>query len=97
MAELHIVETHYETGAVRFRYPQYLSADGLRWLKHGLFRAYYRTGELQCEGNYIDDHEHGVWRDFHKNGQLAAEGRYAHGVECGEWKYWQEDGNPEQI
>lgn len=95
MAELHTIEIRYETGEVRFRYSQHLSSDGARWLRHGLFRAYYRSGELQFEGNYIDGHEYGVWRDFHKNGRLAAEGRYENGVESCEWKYWREDGSPE--
>lgn len=95
MSELNIAEIPYETGELKFRYSRYISPDGSRWLRHGLFRAYYQSGELQSEGNYVDGHEHGTWRDFHKNGQLAAEGQYEHGVESGEWKYWREDGSSE--
>ena len=37
---LHIAEIPYETGEIQYRYARYLSADGSRWIRRGLFRAY---------------------------------------------------------
>jgi antitoxin component YwqK of YwqJK toxin-antitoxin module len=95
MADLEIAEIPYDSGEIRFRYARYLSADGSRWVRHGLFCAYHRNGQLASEGNYLDGVEHGHWRDFHENGQLAAEGDYQHGQEVGEWKFWKPDGSPD--
>lgn len=90
--ELNIAEIFYETGEIHFRYSRYMSKDGTRWIRHGLFRAYYRNGNLSSEGNYTDGFEHGLWRDYHENGQIAAEGNYNKGKEIGEWLYWNADG-----
>lgn len=94
MTELNIAEIPYETGQIHYRYARYLSGDGTRWIRHGLFKAYHPNGGLASEGEYVDGLEHGPWRDFHENGKPAAEGRYEHGKEVGEWRYWDEDGAP---
>ena len=93
MVELNIAEIPYENGKIRFRYSRYMSGDGLRWVRHGLFRAYHENGALASEGAYVDGVEHGPWRDFHDNGQLAADGQYDHGREVDAWKYWNKDGS----
>jgi len=93
MHELNIAEIPYETGEIRYRYSRYLAADGSRWIRHGLFKAYHPTGALASEGSYEHGKEHGPWRDYHTNGQLAAEGNYDQGAESGQWQYWSEDGN----
>ena len=90
--DLNIAEIPYETGEIKFRYSRYLSEDGARWVRHGLFRAYHMNGTLASEGEYIDGLEQGLWRDYHENGQLAAEGYYEKGEEVGEWRFWHPDG-----
>lgn len=92
MNDLEIAEIPYDSGDIHFRYARYLSADGTRWIRHGLYRAYHRNGSLASEGHYVDGAEHGLWRDYHENGQLAAEGHYESGAEVGLWKYWDADG-----
>jgi len=89
---LDIAEIPYESGQIRFRYARVLSSDGTRWIRQGLFRAYYPSGALASEGVYKDGFETGLWRDFHENGQLAAEGHYENGGHVGSWKYWKSDG-----
>ena len=95
MSDLHIAEIPYESGAIRFRYSRYMSADGSTWIRHGLFRAYHEDGSLASEGNYEHGHEHGRWHDYHPNGQLAASGDFAHGAVIGAWQYWLPDGSHE--
>ena len=76
---LHIAEIPYEDGTIRFRYARILSADGTRWIKHGLFSAHHPNGTLSAEGMYVNGQEHGLWTEYHSNGQMAAKGYYANG------------------
>jgi antitoxin component YwqK of YwqJK toxin-antitoxin module len=92
MEELNIAEIPYESGTIRFRYSRYLSGDGTKWIRHGLFRAFHENGSLASEGNYTDGVEDGLWRDYHENGQLAAEGNYECGVEVDPWRHWDSNG-----
>jgi antitoxin component YwqK of YwqJK toxin-antitoxin module len=94
MSELNLAEVPFEDGSIRFRYARYLSSDGTRWIRHGLFRAYHPNGSLASEGEYVDGLENGPWRDFHTNGNLAAEGLYKDGQEVGNWNFWHENGSP---
>ena len=93
--QLNIAEILYESGEVRFRYSRYLAPDGTKWIRHGLFDAYYPNGKLASTGNYEDGSEIGLWKDFHENGTLAAEGNYQKGEKVGEWKYWNSNGELE--
>ncbi|MBI1891267.1 MAG: hypothetical protein HYS18_11505 [Burkholderiales bacterium] len=93
MADLNIAEIPHASGQVRYRYSRYLSEDGTRWIRHGLFREYHENGAIISEGNYEHGVEHGLWRDYYPNGKLAAEGQYDKGIECGRWRYWNADGS----
>ncbi|WP_425254001.1 toxin-antitoxin system YwqK family antitoxin [Janthinobacterium sp. NFX145] len=90
--DLNIAEIFYETGDVRFRYARYLSPDGARWIRHGLFTEFHRNGQLASQGMYADGVEEGSWQDFYESGQIAAEGMYYRGAEVGIWRYWNYDG-----
>jgi antitoxin component YwqK of YwqJK toxin-antitoxin module len=93
VAQLNIAEITHNSGEIKYRYSRYLSGDGEKWIRHGLFRAYHPNGKLATEGDYEHGLETGVWRDFHENGQPAAEGRYENGKEvAGTWRYWDSAG-----
>jgi antitoxin component YwqK of YwqJK toxin-antitoxin module len=94
---LHIAEIPYESGEIRFRYARRVSDDGTKWIRHGRFVEYSKTGQVLSEGEYVDGLEQGLWRDFFPNGQLAAEGHYVNGQESGIWRFWNEDGSPERA
>lgn len=93
---LHIAEIPYETGNLKCVYSRYMAADGSRWIRHGLFRAFHPDGTLKSEGNYEHGKENGLWRDYHPNGQLAAEGVYRSGKQEGIWRFWDEQGREER-
>ncbi len=95
MVDLNIAEILYETGEVRFRYARYLSPDGAKWIRHGLFTELHMNGQLISQGMYADGLEDGSWQDFYDNGQIAAEGTYSQGTEVGIWRYWNPDGTEE--
>ncbi|HEY5723945.1 MAG TPA: hypothetical protein VIT45_16670 [Allosphingosinicella sp.] len=92
MADLNIAEIFYEDGTLHYRYARYMSQDGTRWIRHGLFYCYHPNGELASEGTFVDGHEQGLWIDYHPNGQQAARGHYQRGKEIGHWEYWNDDG-----
>ncbi|PVX37274.1 hypothetical protein [Janthinobacterium sp. 78] len=92
-AELNLAEILYDTGELRFRYTRMLSADGTRWIRHGLFCEYHRNGTVISEGHYVQGRENGLWRDFYETGAPAAEGHYLDGAETGDWRYWDASGN----
>ena len=95
--ELNIAEIPHDNGQVKYRYARYLSVDGTRWIRHGLFHTYYPDGTLASEGTYEHDHEDGLWRDYHANGTVAAEGQYAKGEEVpGTWRYWDITGDGQE-
>lgn len=95
MTDLNIAEVPFANG--QYRYARYLSDDGQRWVRHGLFCVYYEDGTLASEGSYEHGKEEGLWRDFHPNGQLAAEGYYENGIETGCWRSWTEEGVEESA
>ena len=97
MADLYIADITYPSGSINFRYSRYLNEDGEKWIRHGLFMAYYENGSLTSKGFYEHGLEHGLWHDFHPNGQLAAEGNYENGNEIGVWNYWNEDGSAARV
>lgn len=94
MTELNIAEIPYEDSAIRYRYARYMSKDGTRWIRHGLFLSYYPNGVLSSEGTYADGEEQGLWTVYHPNGKMAARGRYENGKEVGPWEFWDDDGSP---
>jgi antitoxin component YwqK of YwqJK toxin-antitoxin module len=92
---LYIAEIPFESGEVQFRYSRYLSDDGSRWIRHGLFCAYGKDGTLRSEGNYDHGVESGTWSDYHDNGQVAARGEYVQGKQHGHWRFWDPQGTEE--
>lgn len=93
---LHIAEIPYDSGKIQYRYARYLSEDGSRWIRHGLFRSYWQNGNLKGEGHCERGSEMGFWSDYHENGQMAARGQYVEGKQQGTWRFWDSDGNEEQ-
>ena len=94
--QLNLAEIPFDTGGIRFRYSRYLALDGMRWIRHGLFRSYYKDGSLASQGAYEHGKEEGMWRDYHENGELAAEGSYREGSKVGVWNYWDETRTAEE-
>lgn len=88
-----IAEIPFDTGQPHFRYARYLADDGTRWIRHGLFHAFHRNGQLASEGQYEHGVECGPWRDYHENGRIAAIGSYEKGNRVGIWRFYSDDGS----
>ncbi|MFB6307440.1 MAG: toxin-antitoxin system YwqK family antitoxin, partial [Flavobacteriales bacterium] len=60
--------------------------------KDGVWKHFYRNGQLKFKGKYVDGmpvEEH-VW--FHKNGKEQLIGEYSAGVKDGKWKRYNKKG-----
>lgn len=93
--QLDIYEIPFESGSIKYRYACYLSEDGSRWIRHGLFTAFHENGAKASKLIYSHGVEEGECVDYHPNGQIAARGQYIAGKEHGVWHHWTEDGTQE--
>ncbi len=93
---LEVAEIPYDTGELHLRYSRYLSPEGDRWIRHGLFQAHHRNGQLASEGLYEHGVETELWKDYHENGQLASGGHYKEGKKDGLWRFWNDYGEIEE-
>jgi antitoxin component YwqK of YwqJK toxin-antitoxin module len=55
-------------------------------------RLHYEGGQLQWEGNFLNDKKHGVSRWWHKNGRLYWDSNHLHGKGHGVQRMWTDDG-----
>ena len=44
--------------------------------KEGMYKSYYKNGQLMNEINYIDDKKEGIYKSYFLNGQLMVETNY---------------------
>ena len=47
--------------------------------KEGIYKSYYKNGQLWEEVNYINDIENGIYNSYHENGQLRDKINYING------------------
>lgn len=67
------------------------------YLKEGKFEgkwnAFYQSGQLKYERNYVNNKYHGVIKEYYINGQLASVGSYIDGERNGLHKKWYKNGD----
>jgi len=61
--------------------------------RHGYWERYYPNGNLNCKGNYVNDHRNGRWEFYFFNGKLQLIGNYNNGVQVGCWDWYDTKGN----
>lgn len=61
--------------------------------KDGLWKAYYRNGQLKSEGSYTEGLKEGLHKEWQHNGILLLEGFYANGKANGLMKWFHEKGH----
>jgi len=64
--------------------------DGKR---DGVFKRYYKNGQLKSECNWKDGKEHGLCKGYWENGQLKFEGHSEDGGVYDPWKFYDENGD----
>lgn len=61
--------------------------------KHGLWREYYKNGQLKSEANYVEGEKEGMYREWLENGTKSVEGIYENGKANGLMIWYHEGGN----
>jgi antitoxin component YwqK of YwqJK toxin-antitoxin module len=61
--------------------------------KNGLYREWFKTGQLKHKGNYINGKDEGEFFWWYENGQLSWKGKRLRGKNIGLWRGWHENGN----
>jgi len=63
--------------------------------KHGVWKGFYKNGELEYEWNYIDGKREGIQRDYYRNGQVKKQWTDKEGMNS-LWTKWYENGNKKE-
>jgi len=74
---------------------QLAAPEGSTLLKHGSWTSWYPNGQMQTEGEFVDDVPNGHFTWWHENGQKQAEGNYNAGAQTGRWVSWHANGQRE--
>lgn len=65
--------------------------------KQGLYRSWYKNGQLGSEVTCIDGKPHGYYKLWHNNGALCKKYMIYNGTKNGIVPYWTKDGNMIEI
>ncbi len=60
-------------------------------IRHGKYRKYYHSGQVNIIGNYSYGVLNGEWKSLHYDGGLAVSGAYLDGEWIGNWNYYDLD------
>ena len=53
--------------------------SGFESKMNGLFKGWYKNGQLCSEFNFLDDEKHGLFKEWFANGQLRNKAKYENG------------------
>ncbi len=77
----------YTSGGVKHIEQEY--KDGH---KAGKWRVYFTSGQLEKEGQKVNDTDHGTYKEWYFNGNLKYQYEYNNGLKNGKWLSWYADG-----
>ncbi len=60
--------------------------------RHGLWKAYFRNGNVWSEGGYENGIRQGITKAYHDNGNLYYEGKFNKAQKTGTWKFYDKNG-----
>lgn len=61
--------------------------------RHGLWKAFFRNGNVWSEGGYENGIRQGITKTYHDNGKLFYEGEFNKAQKKGVWKFYDENGD----
>ena len=82
--------TGREKARVENKIIEYDIVDGL---KHGDFRLYYESGNIEIKGQIDKNRNIGIWQYFYESGQIESEGMFVDNLPEGEWKWYYRSGD----
>ena len=57
------ITDYYSSGKIKSKY----TTNYMNWM-FGEFKTYYSNGQIECEGNYIENNRTGIWKWFKEDG-----------------------------
>ncbi|MGB5848582.1 MAG: hypothetical protein WBH40_08845 [Ignavibacteriaceae bacterium] len=81
--------TGKEKARIENKIIEYDVVDGL---KHGDFRLYYESGNIEIKGQLDKNKNIGKWQYFYESGQIESEGNFVDNFPDGEWKWYYRSG-----
>jgi antitoxin component YwqK of YwqJK toxin-antitoxin module len=81
--------TGREKARIENKIIEYDIVDGL---KHGDFRLYYESGNIEITGQIDKNRNIGKWQYFYESGQMESEGNFVDDLPEGEWKWYYRSG-----
>ena len=87
------VKEFYANGAVRRQAtPLYLDAsDAEMNFYEGPYKVYYKSGNIQSEGYFLNNMQHGKWTYYNQDASKRSENNYRLGVPHGDWIDYDEE------
>ena len=67
-----IVRTYYDDAKTKLKKEYFINAGK----KEGIYKSYYKNGQLKYEVNYIDGKKNGIEKSYYIDGQLFKEVNY---------------------
>ena len=61
--------------------------------KEGLFKVWYKTGQLESKTNFLNGLRHGLFEYWYSNGQRESIQNYSNGQKNGKCTWWNNDGS----
>ena len=61
-------------------------------VNHGPYRAFWKNGKVQAEGNCAHGLRTGEWAEKWETGKRKSKGNYAQGLRTGPWRFWHDSG-----
>ncbi|GAB4375011.1 MAG: hypothetical protein Kow0075_01100 [Salibacteraceae bacterium] len=80
-------ERYYENGQL-----EYTGEFNEKGQRHGLWKYYYKNGNLWSEGRYDNGKKTGLKKVYWPDGTLRFEGQYANDKQVGVWTFYNPDG-----
>jgi hypothetical protein len=71
---------------------KYVEANFKNGVRHGEWKSYFQSGQLQSEQYYINGQSDSVYKVFHENGKPYIEGHFKDGQCTGTWLFYDNNG-----
>lgn len=91
---------HFDNGKKTGKWIYWQGEDTLKNITHydhkgkktGLYRKWYKNGNVDIEGSFNENKEIGEWKYYYENGKIASSEKYNKG-KLVDFKFWNEDGS----
>ncbi len=66
-------------------------------IKHGSFKTYFLTGQIEKQGQIEKDKNEGEWKYYYENGQIELIGSFKNNLPYGQWISYYNNGHTKII